>query len=197
MVQTLDSFSTLLPMITRVFLLEHETGSHVNDLAKVQKAAEAHQNSFTNLQKNLREAKSEWALTRSDLNSAQSYGPDNPISGHRSYEDAVDSLNRLAQHLNGLRSGISVQYELVKASRDGRLQLPKQPTGRTRTRANTTATLNGNGKGKAVDTNGTTTADGTHDDDTALLQAAADAFGDVIDDLGPPLKALSVSHRFC
>ena len=45
-----------------------------------------------------------------------------------------------------------------------------------------------NGKGKAC-------AHGTDDhseEDDALLQAAAHAFGEIVDDLGPPLKSLSV-----
>ncbi|KAF8973312.1 hypothetical protein BDZ97DRAFT_1780768 [Flammula alnicola] len=158
MTKTLDSFSTLLPMLTRIFLLENDSESHVINLEKTQAAVENHQNSFTNLQKNLREAKSEWALTGG--------------LGRRSYEDTVDCLNRLAQHLNGLRSGTRLQYELTKAG-------IKRQSGKL-------------GKGKATDSNENK---GVEDGET-LLRAAAAMFGDLVDELGPPLKALSSASTF-
>lgn len=168
MVQTLESFSTLLPMITRIFLLENDTGSHIMDLQKVQRAVEAHQNSFTSLKKNLREAKSEWTLTRSndeDGDAAEGY---NNLSGRRAYEDAVDCLNRLAQHLNGLRSGTRLQQDITKAGLKHR----------------SASTLNANNL----------TSNEVHAiDEQVLLSAATDMFGDLVDELGPPLKALSVS----
>ena len=112
----------------------------------------------------------------------------------------MDSLNRLGQHLNGLRSGIAVQYELVKASRDGRLKLRNQSSIRASRngRGSSIATPgSGSGKGKLVNFNGIeAAADSVADDDSALLQAAADAFGDLIEDLGPPLKALSVGPLY-
>ena len=47
-----------------------------------------------------------------------------------------------------------------------------------------------NGKGKDVsEQNGNPSED---DEETAMLQAAATVFGDLMDDLAPPLKALSV-----
>jgi hypothetical protein len=163
MTQTLESFSTILPMLTRSFILENDASSHIIDMEKIQQAVENHQNSFTTLQKNLREAKSEWALTRATGEDSEEPGIVNgysQLSGRRSYEDAVDSLNRLAQHLNGLRSGTRLQYELTK-------------TGIKR-------------KGRVVDSDETQGVEG-------LLRAAATIFGDLVDELGPPLKALSVS----
>jgi hypothetical protein len=47
-------------LFTRTFLLEHESGSHITDMEKMQRAVEHHQNSFTSLLKN---CKSEWVLT--------------------------------------------------------------------------------------------------------------------------------------
>lgn len=172
MVQTLDSYSTLLPMITRIFLLENDTESHIMDLEKVHRAVENHQNSFTSLEKNLREAKSEWALTfSSDYGndySSEMLGYTNP-SGRRAYEDAVGCLNRLAQHLNGLRSGTRLQYDLTKA--DVTRHNPSPPP---------SANQNGN-EHHAID-------------EQVLLSAAATMFGELVEELGPPLRALSVSH---
>jgi len=144
-------------------MLENDASSHILDMEKIQRAVENHQNSFTTLQRNLREAKSEWALTRATGEDSEEPGVVDgypQLSGRRSYEDAVDSLNRLAQHLNGLRSGTRLQYELTKA-------------GIKR-------------KGKAVDSDETQGVE-------VLLRAAAAMFGDLVDELGPPLKALSVS----
>lgn len=186
MAQTLDSFSTVLKMITQTFLLEEESLLLVNQ-EKLDKATKDHQGSFTKLKKDLGEAESEWFAG----------GPARPASipssssttsitaaayrGHlgQAYEDAVDSLNRLGQHLNGLRSGISVQFELIKASKDGKLTL------RNRKQSQGTPTVD--------DKYATINSINEDPEDTALLQAAADAFGDLIEDLGPPLRALSVS----
>lgn len=171
MLQTLDSFSTLLPMITRIFLLENDTESQIMNLEEVQRAVENHQNSFTSLEKNLREAKSEWALTFSsdygdydNDDTPEMLGYTNP-SGRRAYEDSVGCLNRLAQHLNGLRSGTRLQYDLSKA--DVRRQKPSSPHQR-------------GSEHHAID-------------EQVFLNAAASMFGRLVDELGPPLRALSVS----
>ncbi|CAA7263185.1 unnamed protein product [Cyclocybe aegerita] len=170
MTQTLESFSTLLPMITKIFLLENDTESHILDMEKVQKAVESHQNSFTSLRKNLREAKSEWIFTRAYEDVAHDFSAgtgSSSVSGRESYEEAVDCLNRLGQHLNGLRSGTRLQYELTKAG------LKRQ------------ADRRGNGDlshpsdSRAVE------------DEQVLLKAAAAMFGDLVDELGPPMRALA------
>jgi hypothetical protein len=113
MTKTLDSFSTLLRMLTNTFLLEEPLHHPNHD--KLQNAIENHQSSFTSLKKNLADAHSEWFYG----------GPngDGQDSSGRAYEDAVDSLNRLAQHLNGLRSGTRLQYDLTKAHADGKVVL--------------------------------------------------------------------------
>ncbi|KAK0213314.1 hypothetical protein DFS33DRAFT_1249187 [Desarmillaria ectypa] len=158
MTKTLDSFSTLLDMLTNTFLLEESP--HHPSQEKIQRAVENHQNSFTSLKKNLKEAKSEW------LFSGQG------DQRRKAYEDAVDCLNRLAQHLNGLRSGTRLQYDLIKAG----------VVKRTRHHGR----RNGNGKSRMLD------SDGAEDDEeTAMLKAAAVMFGDLVGELGPPLKALS------
>lgn len=190
MSQTLDSFSTLLTMITETFLLEEPL--LLVSQAKLDQAAKNHQASFTKLRKDLNETQSERIVNRTNksaltLSSAElgladtSHSPNNL---NQAYDDAIDSLNRLGQHLNGLRSGIGVQHELVKASRDGKLHLRSRSTRRYRTNS----VLSINGQSKVPDG-----GDDRDAEETALLQAAADAFGDMIEDLGPPLKALSVN----
>ena len=165
MTTTLESFSTILPMLTRIFLLEHESGSHNADIEKIQRAVENHQNSFTSLRKNLAEAKSEWVLNRAATETSYPFGVSGGnLSGRESYEAAVDCLNRLGQHLNGLRSGTRLQCDLTQA--------------RTKHHAGKSKTKN---EGEIPD-----------DDEPALLQAAAAMFGDLMEELEPPLRALSV-----
>jgi hypothetical protein len=172
MIKTLDSFATLLGMLTSTFVLEEPIRQPSQD--KIHKAVENHQASFTSLKKNLAEAKSEW------FSGLRGRGGK---ASRQAYEDAVDSLTRLAQHLNGLRSGTRLQYELTRAHCEGRLTLRRrnQTIGRDRVPS---------GFGSL----GTISNGGLDDADEILLQAAADMFGDLVDDLGPPLKALSVSR---
>jgi hypothetical protein len=182
MTKTLDSFSTLLRMLTNTFLLEEPL--HQPSHEKLQKAIENHQSSFTSLKKNLAEAHSEWFYG----------GPhgDSQNSSGRAYQDAVDSMNRLAQHLNGLRSGTRLQYDLTKAHADGKVILRNRsanPNQRTNGMAG-----NFFGKTKAtIDVNQTLNEQSEQENN--LLQAAALMFGDLVDDLGPPMKALSVRYQ--
>lgn len=41
------------------------------------------------------------------------------------YDAAVESMTRLAQGLTGLRSGLTLQYDLMRAQREGRLEVPE------------------------------------------------------------------------
>jgi hypothetical protein len=176
MAKSLDSFSTLMRLLTNTFLLE-EPLTQPSD-SKLQRAIESHQSSFTSLKRNLDEAQSEWFCGNSKSGA----------SGRKAYEDAVDTLNRLAQHLNGLRSGTRLQYELAKAYCDGKIILKgrhpalNMPQGRKFFGVD-----NLNGKGKKVGV--------SEEENDALLQSAAAMFGDLVDEMGPPLKALSVRCR--
>lgn len=185
MSQTLDSFSTLLTMITETFLLEESL--LLFDQEKLDAATKQHQSSFTKLKKDLVEAQSE-SIVGGPGKPGSTWPSHSPFDQRDStsrkhlgqaYEDAVGSLNRLGQHLNGLRSGISVQYELVKASRDGKLHLKHRSKFQM---SDSIATVH------STKTNGVE----PDTEENTLLQAAADAFGDLLDDLGPPLKGLSV-----
>lgn len=166
MAKTLDSFATVLDMLTSTFLLE-QPDHHVSP-EKLQNAVDNHQSSFTSLKKNLNEAKKEWMFT-AWIPSNEPPSTVRPIRSSenvrtKAYEDAVDSMNRLAQHLNGLRSGIRLQYELTQAGMIKRRRSSKRPK---------------------------SGEDG--DEKAFFLQQAAVMFGELVDDLGPPLKSLSTT----
>ncbi|KAF8550630.1 hypothetical protein OG21DRAFT_1478462 [Imleria badia] len=173
MTKTLDSYATLLGMITNTFLLEEpiRKPSH----GKMQRAVENHQSSFTSLKKSLAEARSEWFGI---------LGEQERVLSKQAYGDAVDSLTRLAQHLNGLRSGTRLQYELSKAQRDGKLVLRRSSED-----GHAPAGLKGKTRYSL--------ASQTDELEEALLRAAADMFGDLVDDVGPPFKALSNACTSC
>lgn len=161
MIKTLDSFSTLLPMLTDRFLIENPDHLRAPSRVRLQRAIDAHQSSFVSLKKHLQEAQSGWLLM----------GP----SGieRKAYSDAVDSITRLGQHLGGLRSGVSLQQDLMSAwSERSRGKRPE---------TNDSAVLESLGSVQTLP-------------EDAMLEEVANAFRDFIDDLEPPLKALSVSN---
>ena len=176
MVKTLDSFSTLLSLLTSTFLLEDEFYQPSQE--KISKAVTDHQAAFTGLKKNLAEAYSE--RLGGGLSAGSSRNSDDP------YEDAVDSLTRLAQHLNGLRSGTSLQYELAKAHRDGKVAIRRGSSFATVLETEQAK------KGKSVSSDGF--GDAT-ENENVMLRAAAAMFGDLVGELDSPLRALSVSRK--
>ena len=180
MVKTLDSFSTLISLITQTFLLEEPVKKPSQE--KIRLAIESHQASFTALKKHLAEAQSEsWFGGPS-----RPSGKPSRTSSGQAYEDAIDSLNRMGQHLNGLRSGVTLQFELIEANKQGRLVL------RNRSRKRATKTYHDMDKSQISEALGSEAEGLWPSEDDILLQAAADTFGEVVDDLGPPLKALAV-----
>jgi hypothetical protein len=173
MIKTLDSYSTILSLLTSTFLLEDE--SYQPSQEKISKAVAAHQATFTGLKKSLAEAQSERLYG----------GPNTGLSGGGDpYEDAVDSLTRLAQHLNGLRSGTSLQYDLVKAHRDIRRHSAHGGSSMNRNAFETELA-----KGKVTSDGGPGNAE------NVMLRAAAAMFGDLVGELDSPLRALSVSSE--
>lgn len=171
MIKSLDSFSTILSLLTSTFLLEDE--SYQPSQEKISKAVAAHQATFTGLKKSLAEAQSE-----------RLYGSPNSGRGGDPYEDAVDSLTRLAQHLNGLRSGTSLQYDLVKAHRDARVAIRRHSIqGGSNVNRNTLETELTKGKEGM----------GPGNAENVMLRAAGAMFGDLVGELDSPLRALSVS----
>ncbi|KAH8107675.1 Fusaric acid resistance protein-like-domain-containing protein [Cristinia sonorae] len=181
MVKSLNSFATLITMITQTFLLEEPVKKPSHEKLRV--AIESHQASFTALKKNLAEAQSESWFGGPGRPSAKR----SRTSSGQAYEDAIDSLNRLGQHLNGLRSGTSLQYELIEANKQGRLVL------RNRSKKRATKISADGSKSQLADPFGPEIDGPFPSEDDILLQAAADTFGQLVDDLGPPLKALSTT----
>ena len=157
-IRTLDSFETLLGLLTRTFLISHSDPTVSQ--SHLQRAVNDHQASFTSLKKNLAESRGEWLVGGADAAQA--------------YEDAVGCMNRLAQHLNGLRSGTRLQAELAQAARDGRITLGKNTLDATKSNG-------GAGQSKKAEQNSK----------TLDLQISAYIFGELVDDMGPPLTALS------
>jgi len=144
--KTLKSYSTLLDVLTDMFVLE-SGGQYTGQ--QLQQVVNDHQSSFTSLKKNLQEAKSEWALSEQSL---------------QAYDDAVKSLNRLAQHIGGLRGGLVLQAEYLKAYKAAE--------------AKKDIALNGE--------------DSESPEIQAILNEASDKFGEVVDALGAPVQTLSV-----
>ncbi len=146
--QTLGSFSTLLTRLTDTFLLENNSVPSNATQDKLHKAIEDHQNSFTKLRKNLNESRNERLYT-----------------SWKDYEGVVDSMNRLAQHLNGLRSSTKLQHEL---------------------------TVGYIYQGHPHVNSGNRDPDQCDETDDFGVKAAASIFKTLVDELSPPLKALKV-----
>ncbi|KAG8732825.1 hypothetical protein FRC11_010722 [Ceratobasidium sp. 423] len=104
MTKTLNSFSTLLQMLTSAFLLDDAPSVRRQTLVR---AVEAHQKSFTSLKKVLAEARVERCDPRIQRTA-------------KVYDEAVTGLNHLAQHFGGLRSGTKLQFELIQSRRKTR-----------------------------------------------------------------------------
>jgi hypothetical protein len=172
MIKTLDSYSTLLKLLTNTFLLEEPL--HRISHEKIKDAVAAHQASFIQLKKNLAEARSERLHDGAGIRRGRR-GTEKP------FEDAVDSLTRLGQHLNGLRSGITLQYDISKAYRDGKLAMKKRSF-----RGKPRISVFDDGKGK-MQANGA-----GEDEEDVMIKSVAAMFGDLVDELGPPLHALTV-----
>lgn len=197
MTRTLDSFATLLATLTNTFLLGDSSALHQPSQSKLQRAVDSHQTSFTSLKKNLAEARSEWVCGGPRLPGAAHNDTEGTAAS--AYEDAVDSMNRLAQHLNGLRSGTRLQYDLTKAHREGRIELNKKRKNKKAQQDGYDMPSLGKQRGRqmqdAIGGKRVTSerSRSTMDEEAATLQAAAAIFGDLVDDLGPPLSSLSVS----
>jgi hypothetical protein len=111
--KTLDSFGTLLELLGATFLLDSPPGDAT--YGSLSQAVKSHNESFTKLKADLAEAQHE-RLIDGRMNTAQQ---------HR-YTAVVDSLQKLAQHLTGLRSGTELQMELLRANQEGRLALDEE-----------------------------------------------------------------------
>ncbi|KAG9292181.1 hypothetical protein G9A89_023901 [Geosiphon pyriformis] len=95
--KTLGSFRLLLKLLTKTFLIDD---IHYTDKS-VQAAIASHRATFTSLEASLNEAKSE-IFNRQMQRELELY------------REIVKSLQRLAQHLGGLRSCCGLQWEMLK-----------------------------------------------------------------------------------
>lgn len=194
MTTSLESYATLLDMLVRTFLLDPQSRRGVGK-TRLQRAVEAHQKSFTSLKTNLDEARSEWALNPSDP----------PLKERRMaqrrqtsvlYGEAVDSLTRLGQHLAGLRGGTRLQIELSAAHRAGRIMLPQKRVSKNILQENPgDGSQAGSPPAKAKEKERAPVS--VEDEEDAMLAAAAQMFGDLVDDVGPPMTALTVRFPYC
>ncbi|KAI9496374.1 Fusaric acid resistance protein-like-domain-containing protein [Zychaea mexicana] len=95
---TLTSYRVLLKLLTKTFLLDEDLPEFTANKS-LQTAIESHRSSFTALQKSLSEAKLEVMWNRQ-------------VRGRTGeYEQIVKSMQRLAQHVGGLRSSCGLQFE--------------------------------------------------------------------------------------
>lgn len=152
--QTLGGFANLLALLTHAFLQEGAEDSSENagvHKQRMQQTASRHEAAFTGLQRALSEAQAELA----------SRGRASWMRA-KAYDDAVGYLQRLAQHLNGLRGGAHAGANVRRGK---------------------SAELDTGCKGK-----GKTSEDTKDDSDDE-----AEIFDELVEELGPPLKALTVS----
>jgi hypothetical protein len=112
MTKSLDAFSTLLDILCSTFLLEQPHAKE-NRMPLAQ-AVKAHGAAFKSLKANLAEAKHERLI-------------DPRMRGAKLelYDAALGSMARLAQHLAAMRSSTRLQEALLRANRDGRIDLDK------------------------------------------------------------------------
>ncbi|KAL9547369.1 hypothetical protein MBANPS3_006191 [Mucor bainieri] len=97
---TLASYRVLLKLLTKTFLLDDDLPEFKANRT-LQTAIQSHQASFTALQKSLKEAKLETVWN-------------SEVRGRAAEYDAViKSMQRLAQHMGGLRSSCGIQFEIM------------------------------------------------------------------------------------
>lgn len=99
------SYRVLLKLLTKTFLLDDDLPEFTGNKT-LQTAINSHRASFTALQKSLKEAKLElmWNVRMR-------------ASTH-AYEDIVQSMQRLAQHVGGLRSSCGLQFDRINKKPD-------------------------------------------------------------------------------
>lgn len=108
--KTLDSFGTLLSLLGATFLLDCPPSDAT--YGSLGEAVKSHNESFTKLKADLAEAQHE-RLIDGRMNTEQ----------RQRYAAVIDSLQKLAQHLTGMRAGTDLQVELLQASQEGRIVL--------------------------------------------------------------------------
>ena len=190
--KTLDSFAVVLDLVTCDFLDEDDNTAgpdtsftstdrrHISHKS-LKQAVDAHQASFMGLKRSLDEARMEWLSSTTSSSGI----PSPRYNAAAAYEDAVNCMNRLAQHLNGLRSCAGLQDEMATIARESK-------------------DINGDGNIPHVSSRNLarwSIADASRNENEGTrlhehaLQAKVDndVFEELVDELGPSLNALSVS----
>ncbi|EPQ26564.1 uncharacterized protein PFL1_05886 [Pseudozyma flocculosa PF-1] len=182
--KNLQGFATLLRVLTKTFLLDDPSNFHFKS-DKIKKAIDDHHESFTSLKKDLGEAMLERFF---DLR----------LRGKTSYyKDATSSMNRLAQHLAGLRSSCGLQHQIMMA----RVQARKAREAQEHPEAEAAASFSGTAtRGQSADVaealanlkEGERGAGASSRDAEQSADAGqrARAFEDFIDSVGPHMRSL-------
>ncbi|OBZ85235.1 Uncharacterized protein C26F1.08c [Choanephora cucurbitarum] len=97
---TLMAIRILLKLLTKTFLLDTDLPEFTAN-ENLQNAINSHRTSFTSLQSSLEDAKKEFYNLHIWQHAAE-------------YDTIVSSLQRLAQHIGGLRSSCGLQFEVMK-----------------------------------------------------------------------------------
>ncbi|KAI9306638.1 Fusaric acid resistance protein-like-domain-containing protein [Cunninghamella echinulata] len=97
---TLTSYKVLLKLLTKTFLLDNDLPEFKAN-GTLQTAIESHRASFTSLQKSLKEAKLECLWNQQIRGCATEY------------EQIIKSMERLSQHVGGLRSSCGIQFNYI------------------------------------------------------------------------------------
>ncbi|GAA5865956.1 hypothetical protein JCM8547_002896 [Rhodosporidiobolus lusitaniae] len=108
--KTFSSYGTLVDTLTKTFLLETDFSVPSSLL---QSSINTHQSTFTTLKTSLSQAK--WEIFDSRI-------AGRPLT--QAYDAAVASMTRLAQGLTGMRAGVEMQGEILRAREEGRLPMP-------------------------------------------------------------------------
>ncbi|KAI8096622.1 Fusaric acid resistance protein-like-domain-containing protein [Halteromyces radiatus] len=99
---TLNSYKVLLKLLTKTFLLDDDLPEFKANRI-LQTAIESHRASFTSLQKSLKEAKLERLWNRQIRGCTDEY------------DQIVKSMQRLSQHVGGLRSSCGIQFDYINS----------------------------------------------------------------------------------
>ncbi|CAO3590642.1 unnamed protein product [Absidia cylindrospora] len=97
---TMTSYKVLLKLLTKTFLLDDDLPEFKANRV-LQSAIESHRASFTSLQKSLKEAKLERLWNRQIRGCSEEY------------DQIVKSMQRLSQHVGGLRSSCGIQFNYI------------------------------------------------------------------------------------
>lgn len=173
--RNLKSFSTLLRVLTKTFLMEDINEFSIKS-KRIKAAIDNHHDSFISLKRDLEEAKLEAPF-------------DQRIRGRiSSYVRVVDSLNVLAQHLGGLRTSCTLQAEMVQSMPGHRARSGSGATSRAFT---TSVYLDGDGQDTSITVQSPT---GVDDPDEFITPKKSkprqSAFDHYLETLGPHVRNL-------